>query len=123
MAVAVAAGKIHSSIRRDRIALKDLLDQTDALEELAPVKGRHQPQTADQVGDERLFGRLMPRLRTDRVLNRLTTRGQRRIELLTQRCCRFVLARSLKQTNDKCRVYLGWPPGADVRWCIECLDQ
>src|SRR5204862_1110352 len=66
--VAIAAGEIHPSVHGDRIALKDLLDQTDALEELAPVEGRHEAEAPDQVRHEGLFGRLMARFRTDGVL-------------------------------------------------------
>ena len=108
--VAVAAREIHPPVHGDRIALKDLLDQADALEELAPVEGRHEAEAPDQVRHERLFGRLMPRLRTDGVLNRLTARGQCRIELVAQRRGRLMLARPLKQADDERRVELAQLP-------------
>ena len=81
VAIAVAAAEVHPAVDARRIALQDLLDEADALEELAPVERRNQAEAADQVGHERLFGRLVLPFRSDRVLDRLAARGQRRVEL------------------------------------------
>ena len=46
--VAIAAAEVHAAVDADRIALQDLLDQADALEELGPVEGRDQAQAAER---------------------------------------------------------------------------
>ena len=121
--VPVAAGEIHASVHGDRIALEDLLDQTDALEELAPVERRDESEASNQVRHEGLFGRLMPRLRTDGVLNRLTARGQCRIELVAQRRCSLAFARPLKQADDERRMHVRRPAIAHVCGCLERVHQ
>ena len=116
VAVAVAAAEVHPAVDAGRIALQHLLDEADALEELAPVEGRDQAQAADQVRHERLLGRLMLRLRADRVLDRLAARGQRRIELAGAAPARgLVLARALQQADDERRMHVRRPARRGVR--------
>ncbi len=38
MSVAIAAAKVHPAVDAGRIAMQDVLDETDALEEFAPVE-------------------------------------------------------------------------------------
>ena len=109
MPVAIAAREVHASIDRRRIPLQHLLDQADALEELAPVERRDETQAADQIGHEGLFGGLMPCLGADRVLDRLPARRQSGFQLLPKRGGGFVLARTLEQPNHECGVNLGRP--------------
>ena len=101
MAIAIAADEIHASIHGGRIALKNLFDQTDVLEELAPVECRHEAEAADQVRHEGLLRRLMPRLRTDRVLDRLAACRQRRIELAPKIRGGLVFPRALEQPDHE----------------------
>ena len=102
VAIPVAAAEVHPAVDAGRIALQHLLDEADALEELAPVERRDQAQAADQVGHAGLFGRLMLSLRSDRVLDRLSARRQRRFELLVQpRRERAERARALQQARDE----------------------
>jgi len=81
MAIAIAAPEIHSSVDAGRIAMEHLFDETDALEELAPVKRRDEAQTADQAGHRRLFRRLMSPLRGDRLFNGVAAGGERIFEI------------------------------------------
>ena len=106
MPVAIAADEIHASINGRRIALKDLFDQTDALEELAPVEGRHEAEAADQVRHEGLLRRLMPRLRADRVLDRLAARRQRSLELVPKIRGGLVFPRALEQPDHERGMHL-----------------
>ncbi len=102
VAIAIAAAEVHPAVDAGRIALQHLLDQADALEELAPVERRDQAQAADQVGHRRLFGSLMAALGADGVLDRLPARGERRIELAPQRRGRrAVFARALQQAGHE----------------------
>ena len=122
MAVAIAAAKVHPAVDRRRIALQHLFDQADALEELAPVERRHQAQAANQVRHERLFGRLMPRFGSDRILDRLASRGQRGVELVTGRGG-FVLTRPLQQADHEGRMHLRRPSLALAVARFERPDQ
>ena len=51
VAVAVAAAEVHPAVHARRIALQHLLDEADALEELAPVERADEAQAGDEVGD------------------------------------------------------------------------
>ena len=101
MPVPIAAGEVHARIHRGRVALQDLLDEADALEEFAPVEGRDQAETADQVGHERLLARLMPRLGANRVLDRLAARAQRGIELASEIGGGRMFPRALQQPDHE----------------------
>ena len=102
MAIPVAAAEVHPAVDASRVALEDLLDQAHALEELAPIERRDQAEAADQVRHAGLCGRLVLPFRPDRVLDRLSARGERRVQLLVQprRDC-AERARALKQTRDE----------------------
>ena len=102
MAIPVAAAEVHPAVDAGRVALEHLLDQADAFEELAPVERRDQAEAADQVGHAGLFGRLVLAFRPNGVLDRLSARRQRGVELLVQlRRDRAEGARALKQARDE----------------------
>ena len=110
VAVAVAAAEVHLAVDTRRVALQHLLDQAHALEELAPVERRDHAQTANQVGQARLLSGLMLSFRADRVLDRLTARLQRGVELLVQAGGhRAEGARALEQPGDEGVVHLRRP--------------
>jgi hypothetical protein len=82
--------------------VEHLLDEADAFEELTPVERRNQAEATNQVGDAGLFGRLVLAFRSNRVLGRLASRGQRRLELAVQPRRRGAEgARALKQARGK----------------------
>ncbi len=60
VAVAVTTGKIHSGVGLTRIRAQGRFDQAHALDELAPVHGAEQAQTADAITDGDLIGSLLP---------------------------------------------------------------
>ena len=102
VAIPVAAAEVHPAVDAGRVALEHLLDEAHAFEELAPVERRDQAEAADQVGHAGLFGRLVLAFRSDRVLDRLSARRQRGLELLVQpRRDRAERARALKQARDE----------------------
>ena len=108
MAVAVAAAEVHPAVDAGRIALQHLLDQADALEELAPVERRDQPQAADQVRHRRLLGRLVLPFGADRVLDglRRAPRAPRRARCRSATRVGAVFARALQQSRDEGRMHL-----------------
>ena len=81
MPVAVAAAEVHLAVDAGGIALQHLLDQADALEELAPVEGGDEAEARDQVGHARLLGGLVLPVDADRVLHRLAPARQHLVEL------------------------------------------
>lgn len=123
MPVAIAAGEVHARIHTGGIALQDLLDQTDALEELAPVERRDEAEAPDQVGHERLLARLMPRFRTNRVLHRLAARAQRSIELAPEIRRARMLPGALEQSNHERRMHLRRPGLPDAGGRLQRVDQ
>ena len=84
LAIAIAAAEIHQAVHSGRVALEHLFDEAHALEELAPVERLHQTQAANQVRDRRLLRGLVLPFRADHVLDRLTSRRQCYIEVLSQ---------------------------------------
>ncbi len=84
VAIPVAAAEVHPAVDTRRIALEHLLDEAHAFEELTPIEGRNQAEAANQVGHGRLCGRLILPFRSNRVLDRLSSRRQRLFELLVQ---------------------------------------
>ena len=84
MPVAVAAAEVHLAVDAGGIALQHLLDQADALEELAPVERRDEAEAGDQVGHAGLLGGLVLPVRADRVLHRLAAARQHFVELVMQ---------------------------------------
>ncbi len=124
MAIAVSAGEIHPAVDAGGIALQHLLNQADALEELAPIEGRDQTQAANQVGHEGLFGGLMSSFRPDCVLDGLADRSQRIVELVPELARRRApLARALQHADDERRVQLLWPEPGRQRSGIERAGQ
>jgi hypothetical protein len=124
MPVAVAAAEVHLAVDPGWIPLQHLLDEADALEELAPVERSDQPQAGNQVGDNRLFGRLVLPFRADGVLNRLPARGQRPLELTVQvRGDRPECPRALQQAGDERMMSLRRPRVIAVRRRFDCRGQ
>ena len=85
MPVAIAAAEVHLAVDAGRVALEHLLDQADALEELAPVERGDEAEAGDQVGHARLLGGLVLPVDADRVLHRLAPARQHLVELAVQR--------------------------------------
>ena len=117
VAVTIAAAEVHAAIHGRRIALQHLFNQADALEKLAPVECRDEPEAADQIRHERLLGSLVPRFGADGVLNRLSAGRHGSIELLPQGGGRLVFAGALEQPNHKCWVRVRRPglAGSQIR--------
>ena len=111
VAIAVAAAEVHPAVDAGRIALQHLLDQADALEELAPVERRDQAQAADQVGHR------TPARPPDAVLRRGSRpRSSRRVPPAPHRAraaaprrSRRSRARALQQPGDERRMHLRRP--------------
>ena len=114
VAVAVAAAEIHLAVHARRVALQHLLDQADALEELAPVEGADETQAGDEIRDGGLLGGLLLSVHADGVLHRLAAVRQQRVELPVHgRGDRPERARTPQEPRDERRVHLGGP-GADA---------
>ena len=114
VAVAVAAPEIHLAVDARRVALQHLLDQADALEELAPVERADEAQAGDEIGDGGLLGRLLLPVDPDGVLHRFAAVRQQRVELPVHgRSNRAKRARASKEPGDERRVHV-FRPDADA---------
>jgi hypothetical protein len=82
--IPVPAPEVHTPVNPGGITLEHLLDEAHALEELRPIEGRDEAQAAHQAGHERLLGGFMAAFRPDRLVEALTPRDQRGIQLLAQ---------------------------------------
>ncbi|MNF91607.1 hypothetical protein D3C84_742130 [compost metagenome] len=72
----VARREVHGGIDRRRVLPQHLLDEAQALDELAPVGRRQQAQAADAVADGHLVGRLLLGIHLHHVLDGVPRLGQ-----------------------------------------------
>ncbi len=100
--VAIARQEIHATVDARGIALQDVLDEARALEDLAPILGRAEPEAREHVRDRDLRGRLALGLLADVVLDRASESGEMLVEReAKERDRRAVLAQALDQLHDE----------------------